>query len=94
MPESIRRRAGAALFAGLLTWLGIYALELAWTLRDHPIAWVRAYFEAPIPWLIALYVLAGIVTAATRTFFSGMRVRRQAIDPAALRALKALGYVQ
>ena len=84
MPESIRRRAGAALFAGLLTWLGIYALELAWTLRDHPIAWVRAYFEAPIPWLIALYVLAGIVTAAF--FFVILRPRE---EPGLLRVGRA-----
>ena len=62
--ESLLRRAGVALFASLLAWLGCYAIELGWTLRDHPRAWMRAYLEAPIPWLLGLYTLAAILTAA------------------------------
>ncbi len=59
----IRRRAQGALLAGLFAWLWIYAIELVWTLRDHPRAWLRAYLEAPIPWLLGLYTLAALLTA-------------------------------
>jgi len=80
----ILRRARAALLAGLLAWLWIYAIELVWTLRDHPRAWIRAYLEAPIPWLLGLYALAALVTAAI--LFPFLRSREGSAIPGAGRA--------
>jgi arylsulfatase A-like enzyme len=59
----MRERLATALHAGLLAWFGIYTLEFLWTLEGHPAAWTRAYLAGPLPSVIALYALAGLLTA-------------------------------